>query len=390
MKDITIRWHKSTDEIKEYIWKGFMNNKSNPFFEWSWLNQLEKSHSVEPNTGWQPLHISLSRNENIVAIAPLYLKAHSYGEFIFDQNYYQLALDLGLKYYPKLIGMSPLSPIEGYRFLIAPNENEMEITLLIMKAIDKFAKKNNILSCNFLYVDSNWAKIAEQANCAKWLNKHSIWLADGKQNFSDYLSSFNANQRRNIKRERKSLIDSGMHISTYTGDQITESLMIDMHAFYELHCSKWGVWGSKYLSESFFKALANSHHKKNLVLFSANNEDSKHPLAMSMCIANDNKLWGRYWGATVEINCLHFELCYYSPISWALNHGIESFDPGAGGNHKLRRGFQTKANISLHRWYNQKMDYLIREWLQHSNKLVIEEIEAINNQLPFTAKATSI
>ena len=390
MSDLTIQWHKSIQEIKESEWQKLIAPYGNPFFEWSWLDALERSQSVHPKTGWQPLHLSLWRNKELIAIAPLYLKGHSYGEFIFDSPFQQLSFDLGLNYYPKLIGMSPLSPVEGYRFFVAIKEDELEISTIIFNEIDIFAKKNNILSCNFLYADSDWAKIAEAANCAKWLNKHSLWLGDNQENFSEYLSGFNSNQRRNIKRERKSIKDSKIIISALTGDHITQNIMERMYFFYELHCSKWGPWGSKYLSKSFFEELVFTTNKEKLVLFNARHIDSEESLAMSLCVFNNKKLWGRYWGSKEEIDCLHFELCYYSPIEWSLSHGIKSFDPGAGGNHKLRRGFKARQNISLHRWYNNKMDYLIRLWLPKSNQSILKEIESINNQVPFKSQLPSI
>ena len=126
--------------------------------------------------------------------------------------------------------------------------------------------------------------------------------------------------------------------------------------------------------------------KNQVVLFHAHREDSNNPLAMSLCIQDKNMLWGRYWGSNEEIKYLHFEVCYYSPISWALEQGISCFDPGAGGVHKRRRGFIAQSNISLHRWYDKRMDSLIRPWLEKVNKMMLDEIEAANNELPFKVK----
>ena len=177
--------------------------------------------------------------------------------------------------------------------------------------------------------------------------------------------------------------NAGIQISTITGSEINKEIMQIMHRFYEQHCERWGVWGSKYLSDSFFEELANAEHKDQVVLFSAHRGNSEDPLAMSLCIKDANMLWGRYWGSKEEINSLHFEVCYYSPISWALEQGISHFDPGAGGSHKLRRGFIAQSSISLHRWYNLEMDNNIRNWLSKVNKIMLEDIESTNNQLPF-------
>ena len=156
-----------------------------------------------------------------------------------------------------------------------------------------------------------------------------------------------------------------------------------MHYFYELHCSRWGVWGSKYLTESFFIELASTELKEHIVLFEAKEEEIDNTIGMSLCVRNENMLWGRYWGSDKNIDCLHFEACYYSPIEWAIKNKIQYFDPGAGGSHKKRRGFTAKPNTSLHRWYNPHMDALIREWLPKANKLMLNQINATNNEVPF-------
>ena len=383
MKDIKIKWHRSIQEIPKIIWDNFQGENPNPFYKWDWLNTLEKSGSVTPKYGWQPLFLSAWNKKDLIACAPLYLKSHSYGEFIFDNAFVQLAQDMGLKYYPKLIGMSPLSPIEGYRFLFAEGVNKNEITQILISEIDNFAKKNGILSCNFLYVDPKWMTIAESQNCAKWINQQSILQFNEERDFSDFLKKFNSNQRKNIKKERGSIKKSGITIKTLSGYQINEVKLKKMHYYYQLHCSKWGIWGSKYLTESFFIELASKELKDNIVLFEAKEEEIDNTIGMSLCIKNENMLWGRYWGSEKNIDYLHFEVCYYSPIEWAIQNKIKYFDPGAGGSHKRRRGFLAKPNASLHRWYNLPMDALIREWLPKANKLMSNQINATNNEVPF-------
>ena len=384
MASLTARWHRSLNEIPQSQWEELLAEQASPFYRWSWLEALENSGSVAPDQGWQPLHLSLWRDEeSLIAIAPLYLKGHSYGEFIFDQSFARLAGDLGLRYYPKLIGMSPVSPVQGYRFHIHPDEDAQDITVMMLRLIDEFAARNNILSCNFLYVDPLWQSLAEAAGCAAWVNHQSLWSAEGQKDFSDYLASFNANQRRNIKRERKAVNQSGLVVTPLTGSELTPELLVRMHSFYEQHCARWGPWGSKYLQSSFFDRLVDPALAQHVVLFSAHRGDPVEPVAMSLCVQDESHLWGRYWGSEEEIDCLHFEVCYYAPIEWALRRGLQSFDPGAGGSHKRRRGFVAQARTSLHRWYDPRMDGLIRSWLPRANGLMEEEIEAINDELPF-------
>ena len=389
MSSLKARWHRSIREIPEERWQALVGADSIPFYRWAWLDALESSGSVVPDQGWQPLHLALWRGDTPIAVAPLYLKGHSYGEFVFDQTFARLASDLGLRYYPKLLGMSPVSPVLGYRFHVLDGEDAAELTGVLMQAIDTFCEHNGILSCNFLYVDPEWRLLAEAAGCATWLNQQSLWSCGDDRSFEDYLKGFNANQRRNIKRERKAVAKAGITVTPLSGDQLDLALLQTMHRFYEQHCARWGPWGSKYLEESFFEALARLH-RDQLVLFSAHRGDPRDPVAMSMCVQDGRQLWGRYWGSHEEIDCLHFEVCYYAPIEWALANGIVSFDPGAGGSHKRRRGFVACPNASLHRWYHPRMDALIRAWLPKVNGLMLDEIEAINAELPFKTEPPAL
>ena len=389
MSSLIARWHRSIAEIPEQQWNSLMGEGTIPFYRWSWPEALESSGSTVPDQGWQPLHLVLWRDDCAIAVAPLFLKGHSYGEFVFDQTFARLAADLGLRYYPKLLGMSPVSPVLGYRFHVRSGEDEALLTQELLRAIDRFCEQNSILSCNFLYVDPQWLPLAEAAGCAAWLNQQSLWSRGDDQSFEDYLKGFNANQRRNIKRERKAVAKAGITVTPLSGDQLDLALLQTMHRFYEQHCARWGPWGSKYLEEGFFAALA-QRHRDQLVLFSAHRGDPRDPVGMSMCVQDGNQLWGRYWGSDEEIDCLHFEVCYYAPIEWALQQGINSFDPGAGGSHKRRRGFVARPHASLHRWYQPQMDQLIRTWLPKVNGLMLEEIDSINAELPFKAEPPAL
>ena len=389
MAELTARWHQATRELPEDQWQALLDasdrsNQALPFFSWRWLHHLEASGSIVPRQGWQTCHLGLWRGDWLVALAPLYLKGHSYGEFVFDQSFAQLAGQLGLRYYPKLVGMSPVSPMQGYRFWFAPGEDAASLTALMLKLIDDFCRANRILSCNFLYVDPAWLPLAEVAGCALWLNQQSLWLNPGHSSFEEYLASFNANQRRNIRRERKSVASAGLSVTALAGDRLSPQLVRRMHHFYAQHCARWGPWGSKYLTETFFAAAA-EELRDSIVLFSAHRGDPLDPVAMSLCVHDEHQLWGRYWGSDVDVDHLHFEVCYYAPIEWAIGRGIRSFDPGAGGSHKRRRGFLAQSRASLHRWLNPEFDSILRHWLPGANRQMLGEIEAINAELPFTA-----
>ncbi len=371
----------SIKEISKEIWNELANEINNPFYEWTWLKNLEISKSVSRETGWQPLYFVAYKNEEILGIAPLFLKNHSYGEFIFDQSFARLAQELNLNYYPKLIGMSPYSPVNGYQFLYKKNKDKKEITNLLINNIESFAITNKILSCNFLYIDESWGNHLKSLGYHEWINSSSEWRRNGEKTFDDFLSRFNSNQRKNIKKERKSIYKQDIKVEIFNDDDINLEILKKMHNFYEQHCSRWGVWGSKYLTSTFFEKIVDN--KKNILLFSASKNNSNDIFAMSMCVKNKNNLWGRYWGSQEEISNLHFELCYYQPIEWAIKNSIHLFDPGAGGKHKRRRGFFAKSTISLHKWFDKNMENIIYPWLNEVNKQTEMEIDFENKSIPF-------
>ncbi|MBD1941660.1 N-acetyltransferase [Coleofasciculus sp. FACHB-64] len=382
----SVAWINKIAEVPQAEWDAIALPLKTPFLEWDWLNNMETSGSVGAKTGWLPTHLTIWRDRQLIGAAPLYLKGHSYGEFVFDHQWADLAQRLGVQYYPKLLGMSPMTPAEGYRFLIAPGEDEDELTELMVEAIDHFCQKNRISGCHFLYVDPEWRPILERHGFTPWLHHSFIWQNTGFNTFDDYLGAFNANQRRNIKRERKAVEKAGLQIRTLTGDEIPKPLFSLMYDFYADTCDKFGWWGSKYLTRRFFEQLYPQYRHRVLFVAAYDEENDLHPIGMSFCLTKGEQLYGRYWGSYQDIDCLHFNACYYAPIEWAIAHGIQSFDPGAGGRHKKRRGFPATSNYSMHRFYNPRLGQVLRTHIHQINEMEQLEIDAINQELPFAQR----
>ena len=385
----SVKWQQRMADIPQTAWDALAQPLKTPFLEWEWLNNLEISGSAIAKTGWQPCHLTIWKGQDLVAAAPFYVKGHSYGEFVFDHQWANLAARLGIEYYPKLLGMTPFTPAEGYRFLMAPGEDEFTLTEIMVSQIDHFCDRNGLSGCNFLFVDPQWRKTMENYGFTTWLHHSYIWQNQGFGSFDDYLKMFNANQRRNIKRERKSVEQAGLTIKTLAGEEIPHHLFPLIYRFYSSTCDKF-YWGSKYLTRQFFENLyPNYQHRVVLVAaFSENNPD--HPVGLSFCLRKDENLYGRYWGSLQEFDCLHFEACYYQPINWAIQQGITLFDPGAGGQHKRRRGFPATLNYSLHRFYNQRMSQILLHYIDEINQMEQEEIDAINQDLPFSKQEINL
>ena len=379
----TLSWIRSIEDVDADAWNVMAMPLETPFFEWEWLYDVESSGSTVAEAGWLPNHLIVRKNGELVAAAPLYLKGHSYGEFVFDHQFADLAFRLGIEYYPKLLGMSPFTPAIGYRFLVAPSEDEALLTEILIGEIDRFCESNNICGCHFLYVDPAWQPLAEQCGFSAWMHHSYIWENQGFQTFDDYLKVFNANQRRNIKRERKAVAKAGLEIATLTGDEIPQSLFPQMHRFYSDHCDRFGFWGSKYLKKAFFESLHHNYRHRVLFVAAYPEGTNRRPTAMSFCIHKGERLYGRYWGSSQDIDCLHFEACYYAPIEWGIERGVKTFDPGAGGRHKKRRGFPARPNHSLHRFYNDRLDKILTPYFQEFNRMEEREIQAIAEGIPF-------
>ncbi len=383
LESISIQWLDHMEQVPAQAWNELALPLATPFLEWQWLHNLETSGSAIPQAGWLPRHLTVWRNNSLIAAAPLYLKGHSQGEFVFDHQWADLAQRLGIRYYPKLLGMTPFTPAQGYRFLIAPGEDEAEITHLMLREIDHFCQANQLSGCNFLYVDSIWQPHVETYGYQAWLHHSYIWTNRNYQTFNDYLADFNANQRRNIKRERNAVSQAGLEMVVHTGVEISRSLLSRMYHFYGDTCDKFGWWGSKYLTKSFFEQLHQDFQARLVLIAAYRPGDRTQPVGMSFCIRKGQNLYGRYWGSLQEIDCLHFEACYYQPIEWAISQGIQVFDPGAGGRHKKRRGFPATANSSLHRFYHPKLSHILEHYIDEINAQEQAMIDEMNADLPF-------
>ncbi|MDY6784127.1 MAG: GNAT family N-acetyltransferase [Cyanobacteriota bacterium] len=385
----TVQWIQKIAEIPQPAWDTLAQPLKTPFLEWEWLHNLEISGSATARAGWQPTHLTVWRDRQLIAAAPLYIKGHSYGEFVFDHQWADLAHRLGTQYYPKLLGMTPFTPATGYRFLIAPGEDEEELTGMMVAAIDHFCDRHRLSGCHFLFVDPNWKSTLERHGFNGWLHHSYIWSNREFNTFDDYLKVFNSNQRRNIKRERKAVANAGLRVEVLAGEEIPHSLFPTIYSFYSSTCEKF-YWGSKYLTRKFFEKLYPNYRDRVVLVTAYREDDDRRPVGLSFCLRKGDNLYGRYWGCFEEYDCLHFEACYYKPIEWAIAQGIQTFDPGAGGRHKRRRGFPATPNHSLHRFYNPRMSKILHSYIDEINDMEQQEIEAINQDLPFNRREITL
>ncbi|MFH1981239.1 MAG: GNAT family N-acetyltransferase [Pseudomonadota bacterium] len=378
-----LQWHPGMQRIDKAAWNRLAVPLETPFLEWEWLSLMETSGSISPETGWHPCHLTVHRAGRLVAAAPLYVKTHSSGEFVFDYVWAQAAARMGLRYYPKLVGMVPVTPLAGYRFLMDSGENASALSRLMLSAIDRFCEANALSGSHFLFIAPAVRKLFHDGGYLEWRHQSYRWANAGYRGFEDYLSRFNTNQRRNIRRERRALSAAGISLSVHGGRDLPPGAYARMHAYYARTNDKFGLWGCKYLTPDFFAGLSDAFGRR-LVFVSATEAGRMpvDPVAMAMFVRKGLWLYGRYWGGARDIPALHFNACYYTPIAWAIDNGVRFYDPGMGGEHKLRRGFVSVLNFSVHRFRDGRLRRLMAAHIDEINRLETAEIKAQNARLP--------
>jgi predicted N-acyltransferase len=378
-----IRWYARMADIDQAQWDRLALPLGTPLLEWQWLYQLEASGSIAPAQGWHPCHLTVWQGPDLVGAAPLYIKTHSDGEFVFDHGWARLAADLGVAYYPKLVGMSPVTPAVGYRFLSAPGMAPISLTNTMVTAMDALCRRIGLSGSHLLFVDPQWEAIFRLGRFMQWQHQSYLWHNPGYTVFEDYLKRFNTNQRRNIRREVSSMARQGIAIQAFRGEAIPAQWASLMYACYLNTNQRYGPWAAKFLNDAFFERLLTHHRERLLIIAAFDRTDGDTPLALSLLLVKGTQLIGRYWGATRWVKDLHFNMCFYAPIKWAIDHQMASFDPGAGSTHKIYRGFEAVANFSLHRFHDPRLQEIFRQYIGQVNQMEQANIDELNIHLPF-------
>ncbi len=392
-RTLTAVWKDSIQSISSEQWDRLAEPLRTPLLEWEWLRQLEVSGSISPEEGWVPQHLTLWDGPELVAAAPLYIKEHSMGEFVFDFVWADVAERLGASYYPKAVGMSPATPSAAYRFLIDPRYDQRTLSRLLLERIERFSRENGIGTVQFNFVEHDWLDEIEPWGFTTWEHQGYQWLNEGYTSFEDYLSSFRKNQRRNIRRERRSVEDQGIEIRVLTEEEITRALCSRMYDYYERTNAQFGPWAAKFLNRRFFEGLSEGfRHRLALVCAYAPGTPSggspEDPLGMAFLLTKGDLILGRYWGAQGEIPELHFNVCYYAPIQWAIEHGYRCFDAGMGSAHKVRRGFRAVPHYSVHRFSDPRLQELMRSNIDRINRMEELYMAELNTARPVKGHPT--
>ncbi len=348
-----------------------------PFTTYRFLSALEESGSVGPGTGWQPRYLVARANDQVIAVAPLYAKGHSQGEYIFDHNWAHAYEEAGGRYYPKLQVAVPFTPATGRRFLTKPGWEGAGRAALVQGAV-QLAENNGLSSVHFTFCTEDEAEAGAQMGLLHRVTQQYHWQNAGYRDFDAFLASLASRKRKAIRKERREAQDFGGQIVILTGDQIEPEHWDDFWVFYQDTGAR--KWGSPYLTRQFFD-IAQETMREDILLVMAMREG--RAVAGALNFIGRDALFGRYWGCTEHHPCLHFELCYYQAIEAAINMGLTRVEAGAQGDHKLARGYLPVSIHSLHWMADQGFASAVARYLEAERDAVEQDIEVLTSYGPF-------
>lgn len=376
---LEFRFHPRIADIPSETWNGLVDNAS-PFLQHEFLLALESSGSVSARTGWQPYHLLVLRGQNAIAALPLYIKDHSYGEYVFDWSWADAYRQNGRHYYPKLLSAVPFTPSYATRLLIAANEDFDVIAKAISMAVIDEAKRLGMSSWHVLFPTKAESELLATQGAHQRIATQFHWFNRGYTSFEHYLESFNSRKRKNLRKERRAVLEANIEFDRYSGTQISESMW---KVFYQFYQNTYHVRGQKaYLDLSFFIQLGETLPERLLLVLALH---EGQPIAAALSLRDENKLYGRYWGCQQEYQFLHFETCYYQGIEFCIDNGLQSFDSGAQGEHKIQRGFEPITTYSNHWIADPQFDVAIAKYLEEERGYIHQYSDQASTMLPFKA-----
>ena len=367
---------KSISEIPSEAWDRLVPSEF-PFASYAFLNALEASGSVGTGTGWEPSYLILNSGDELLGALVLYSKTNSYGEYIFDFAWAEAYARFGLNYYPKFLSGIPFTPATGPKILVARSvDNADECRRVLVTAALELTKRHDFSSIHFNFIEESELSLFEREQL---LIRHSFqyhWKNQNYKNFDEFLSKLKGKRRRDITREREKVAKSGLKIERLTGDALRSGHAEIMYAFYVNTVSKMG--GYPYLTQQFFAEVFKTM-KENILFVLATDPVTGEPVAGAINFFGSDTLFGRHWGSVDDFKFLHFELCYYQAIDFAIERNLKYFEAGAQGEHKFQRGFSPELTYSAHFISDPQMSDAIGRFIEEEKvqiKSLFEEYEA--------------
>lgn len=396
----TLRTVERIADVPAAAWDACANPggaPANPFIAHAFLRALEESGSVEPRTGWLPCHAVLEEGGGsgsggeeeggrVAAVAPLYVKGHSQGEYVFDHGWAQAFEDAGGRYYPKLLGAVPFTPATGRRLLVRPPDGGAEAaqeeasaaeTHLVAGCIE-IARRFEVSSLHFNFLEAReWERLGALGFLRR-TDQQFHWRNEGYASFDDFLGRLGSKKRKNLKRERRIALENGIEVEWVTGAALGEAHWDAFYRFYVDTGSR--KWGRPYLSRRFFSLAGEAMADRILLVMCRR---AGRYVAGALNFIGGDTLYGRNWGCIEDHPMLHFEACYYQAIDFAIAHGLAFVEAGAQGPHKVARGYLPRRTHSAHWIAHEGLRSAVARYLEGERRHVDEAMEAIAGHSPF-------
>ena len=368
---------RSIGDVAAHDWDALANPPEqpfNPFIAHGFLKALEDSGSATTRTGWQPVHLALMQGDALIGAAPAYAKTHSQGEYVFDYGWADAFERAGGSYYPKLQISAPFTPATGPRLLARDDDTRRGL----LGAAEALARSNQLSSVHITFQSEAEWRLGAEAGWLSRMDRQFHWTDKGYSDFAGFLTSLNSDKRKNLRKERLKALESGIEIEWVTGRDLTEA---HWDAFFAFYMDTGGrKWGSPYLTRRFF-SLVSAAMAERILLVMAKREGRY--IAGALNFIGCDTLYGRNWGAIEHHPFLHFEVCYYQAIDFALARGLKRVEAGAQGEHKLLRGYEPTPTYSSHYITHPGLRQAVSNYLTREREAIAADIEALSEHGPY-------
>lgn len=364
------------DTISPAKWKS-LGTENNPFLSHAFLSGLERFDCLK-NQNWKPNHIVIEENNELLGFMPLYIKQDSYGEFVFDWAWADAYQQAGRNYYPKLVSAIPFTPVAGSRLLVNKSQNIEAIKQTLLNTAFALMDDKLYSSLHILFPEKDELPVLSDNAGLKRTTIQFHWLNKGYRDFQDFTDSLTSKKRKKILKERREITKSGIEIERLNGNAISSH---QWDTFYQFYCRTfYSKWGEPRLTLDFFKSLGAALPEQTLLILA---KKDKNYIAGAFAMSDLNTLYGRHWGCSQYLPYLHFELCYYQTIEYAIEQRLNRLDAGVQGEHKLARGFHPIAMTSGHWIREADFRNAIANYLERESVMMQEHIEMLESHLPF-------
>ncbi|MEM9688450.1 MAG: GNAT family N-acetyltransferase [Pseudomonadota bacterium] len=373
---IEVRVHSSIDEIASSDWHALAGN-TYPFLSHAFLSAAEQTGCVAEETGWTPRHLTLHDSDRLIGAMLLYEKSHSWGEFVFDWAWANAYHRAGFPYYPKLLSAVPFTPATCPKLLLA-DDADATLGRLLIDGARALAEEIDASSLHVLFPVDEELPILESAGMTLRKDCQFHWHNRGYGSFDEFLAGFNARKRKKAKRDRRHVAESGITFRHLHGDDLDPAQWEQVYRLINLTFMQRG--SSHYFDLDFFLRISRAMPEKILVVLA---EVDDQAVAAAVFFVGEKTLYGRYWGSSGHYNALHFETCYYQGIDYCIANGIELFEPGTQGEHKVSRGFIPQATRSAHWLAHPEFYSAIRDYLSLEGQDIERYMDAVGNHSPY-------